>query len=158
MRKIDYPRLLASVAVCFIAAAIGGYFTSPEIAGWYAGLAKPDFTPPDWVFGPVWTVLYLLMGISLYMVWERNAGKKEERWPLIVFGAQLGLNVLWCFAFFGMQSAELGFAVIALLWGAILATMYEFGKLHENAWALLVPYFLWVSFAAVLNFAIMLMN
>ncbi len=157
-RQINYPKLLASIVVCFVAAAIGSYFTITGPGSWYQGLEKPAFQPPDWVFGPVWTLLYILMGVSAYMVWEEVADKERVKWALLVFGVQLGLNVLWSFAFFGMQSTELGFAVVALLWGAILVNIDEFKKVHKNAWALLIPYFLWVSFAAVLNFAIMLMN
>lgn len=158
MKGISWLKLAASILVCFLAAGIGGYFTAQSIPTWYAALEKPSFSPPNWVFGPVWTFLYLLMGISAYLVWERGLGEKGVKKALGIFGLQLVLNALWSIAFFGMRSPLAGFVVIVALWAAILFTILEFRKVHRAAWWLLIPYILWVSFAAFLNFSIMMMN
>lgn len=158
MGGINWLKLVASILVCFLAAGIGGYFTAQSIPTWYAALEKPSFSPPNWVFGPVWTLLYLLMGISAYLVWERGLGARGVKKALGVFGLQLVLNALWSIAFFGMRSPIAGFAVIVALWATILFTILEFRKVDKMAWWLLAPYILWVSFAAFLNFSIVMLN
>ncbi len=154
----DIPGMLAGIVACEIAGVIGSIFTIPSIPTWYAALNKPFFTPPGWVFGPAWVALYALMGISAYLVWTKGVKKHEVRWALSLFAAQLFLNVLWSIAFFGMHSPLYGFAVIALLWVTLLATIILFYRISKTAAYLLVPYFLWGSFAAALNLAVLIMN
>ena len=149
--------LAAFVLICFAAAGLGGLVTTARIPIWYADLAKPAWTPPDWTFGPVWTALYLMMAFSAWLVW-RQAGLAGARLPLALFGIQLVLNSLWSVLFFGLQSPGAAAVEIVLLWAAILATLLAFWKRSNLAGALLVPYLAWVSFAAVLNVAIWWMN
>jgi benzodiazapine receptor len=149
-------KLILSILICLSAAAIGSVFTSAAIPTWYAALNKPFFNPPNWLFGPVWTVLYVMMGISLYLVWKE--GYQKHKKAIIVFGIQLALNVLWSVLFFGMRNPLLAFADILALWGFILYTTLLFRKTSKTAAYLLIPYLLWVSFATVLNFAIFYLN
>lgn len=153
----SYIRLVASVAVCFLVAFAGSYFTFPALSGWYENLNKPFFNPPNWVFGPVWTVLYLMMGISFYIIWD-GPKKKDKSLALRVFLLQLFLNFLWSFAFFGLQNPVLGFMVIALLWLSIFLTIKLFLRISRTAGYLLLPYLLWVSFASVLNLFVAFLN
>jgi benzodiazapine receptor len=145
--------LVALIAVCFAAAAAGGAATYPRIEGWYATLSKPSWTPPDWVFGPVWTVLYLGMAVAAWLVW-RQKGLNGARGPLILFVVQLGLNVAWSWLFFGLRNPALGFIDILLLWVAIAATLVAFLRRSLVAGLLFVPYLAWVTFAACLNYSI----
>jgi len=146
------------IFVCLMAGVVGSFFTMQSIPTWYAGLNKPAFNPPNWVFGPVWTGLYVLMGISAYLVYSKGAKKKEVRTALMVFSAQLLLNAVWSILFFGLQSLLYGLVGIVALWLSIAATMWRFyGISREAAW-LLAPYMLWVSFAGVLNYFIWTLN
>ena len=147
-------KFIISIVVPFIIAGIGSFFTSSSVGTWYVTLVKPVFNPPSWVFGPVWTVLYLLMGISLYMVWIKRVGIKA----MIFFGVQLFLNALWSIIFFGLNNPLYAFIEIILLWFSIVFTIYYFYKIEKTAAYLLIPYLLWVSFAAILNFSIMILN
>ena len=149
--------LVVFVALCLGAAALGSAATVPRIEGWYAALDKPSWTPPDWVFGPVWTVLYLAMAVAAWLVW-RQKGWSGARVPLTLFGVQLALNVAWSWLFFGLRSPGLGFADIILLWMAIVATLVAFWRRSAVAGLLFVPYLAWVTFAAVLNYSIWQMN
>lgn len=149
--------LVAFAALCFGAAAVGGAATYPRIQGWYATLAKPPFTPPDWIFGPVWSFLYLSMAVAAWLVWRRK-GLSDARWPLALFAVQLALNVAWSWLFFGFRNPGLGFLDIVLLWIAIAATLVAFWRRFSIAGLLFVPYLLWVTFAAVLNFLIWQIN
>lgn len=155
---MDLRHAAAFVIICLAAGAIGGLATAPAIPGWYAALNKPAFSPPNWVFGPVWTALYAMMGIAACLVYEKGAGNKNVRMALAVFGAQLALNVLWSLIFFGLRSPLYGLACIAVLWLAIAATIVKFYPLSRPAGLLLVPYLLWVSFASILNFYIWVLN
>lgn len=139
---------------------IGSVFTQPAIPTWYASLNKPNFTPPNWIFAPVWTILYLFMGMSAFLVWNKNRKKKNKqiKTALIIFTIQLILNVLWSALFFGLNNILLAFLEILLLWLAILLTVIKFYKISKPASLLLLPYLLWVSFAAVLNLTILLLN
>lgn len=146
-----------SVVVCLGIAGVGGLFTSGSVKDWYPMLLKPEWTPPSWLFGPVWTVLYLMMATSVWLVWrERGVGHVKGALGLFVF--QLFLNAAWSPLFFGLQNPLAGLLVIIPLWIAILATLIVFWKISSAAGALLVPYWLWVSFATALNFAIWKMN
>lgn len=154
----DVLSLLATIFVCELAGVVGSIFTTPAIPTWYASLKKPSFNPPSWVFAPVWLTLYALMGISLFMVWRKSLGRPEAKKAKGLFGVQLALNVLWSVTFFGMQSPLYGFFVIVLLWVAVLATMAVFYRISKGAGILLLPYFLWGSFASVLNLSILILN
>jgi tryptophan-rich sensory protein len=149
--------LAAFVALAAIASAIGSSVTLPQIDGWYVGLAKPSFTPPNWVFGPVWTLIYLTMAIAGWLIWYRY-GLSEARVALSLFAVQLVLNVLWSVLFFGLQRPGIALVDIVLLWLAILATLAAFLRLRPAAGWLLVPYLLWVSYAVALNAAIVQLN
>ena len=154
----DILKLLASIIVCQLAGFIGSIFTRPAIPGWYANLAKPSFTPPNWVFGPVWISLFLLMGIAAFLVWQKGFDDKRVRISLGIFAVQLILNTSWSIFFFGLKSPLLGFFDILLLWIAIFLTMIYFARVSKTATILLLPYILWVSFAALLNFSIWRIN
>lgn len=149
--------LIVCLIVCFAAAAIGSAATLPSIPTWYEGLAKPDFNPPNWLFGPVWTILYALMAVALWRVVNLASGAARRR-AVSAFGIQLMLNAAWSVVFFGLQSITGGLVVIALLDVAIFATIAEFGRIDRLAGWLLVPYVIWVSFAALLNLAIFVLN
>ena len=151
-------KLVVSILVCQGAGAVGSLFTSPAISGWYATLQKPSFNPPNWVFAPVWTTLFLLMGIALYLVWISGAESKKKRTAILIFAVQLILNIFWSVLFFGLQSPLYAFIEIIILWLAILITIISFYKISKPAAYLLLPYILWVSFAAVLNFSILILN
>jgi benzodiazapine receptor len=142
------------VAAAFSAAAFGARYTPGE---WYAALVKPSFNPPSWVFAPVWTVLYLVMGISGWLVWRR-AGFGGAALPLAVFAVQLALNAAWSWIFFGQNRLGLALAEILLLWTAILATTLLFWRVSRTAAILLLPYLAWVAFAAVLNWRLWRLN
>lgn len=157
-RKLDIIMLLAFVLVSEMAGVIGSFFTFSSIPTWYAGLEKPAFSPPNWVFGPVWTTLYFLMGVAAYLVWSEGMGRKGAEKALWIFGAQLVVNALWSIVFFGMRSPMIAFFVIIVLWALIIETIREFYRISRWAGIALVPYILWVSFAAVLNFSIWMLN
>ena len=136
---------------------LGAVATTPEIGGWYKTLAKPTWNPPDRVFGPVWTTLFVLMGIAAWLVWQR-AGFMAATKPLSLFAVQLVLNVAWSWIFFGLHQPGWAFVEIVILWLAIVATTMAFFRCSKIAGWLLVPYLAWVSFASVLNFTIWRMN
>ncbi|WP_435180046.1 TspO/MBR family protein [Halorussus sp. AFM4] len=155
--SVDWLALLASIAVCQLAGVVPSLLTADEVATWYPTLAKPGFTPPSWVFGPVWTTLYLLMGVALYLVW-RSGRNRRRRIALAAFGAQLALNAAWTLVFFGSRAILGGLVVIAALLAVILATVAAFARVDRRAAALLVPYLLWVGFATALNYRIWRLN
>lgn len=146
-----------SIGLCFAVAALGSAMTMPSIGTWYAGLNKPSWNPPNWVFGPVWSALYLCMAVAAWMVW-RERGFSAATIPLALFAIQLILNCLWSGLFFALHKPWLAFAEIVVLWCAILATMVSFASVSSLASLLLAPYLIWVTFAAVLNFTIAKMN
>lgn len=158
MGKTNLPMLAAFVLACLLAGALGSLFTSPSIPTWYASLSKPFFTPPSWLFAPVWTLLYVLMGISAYLIWEKGMKNRKARDALSLFALQLVLNILWSFLFFGLRSPLLGLLCILALLASIAACMRAFHPLDRRAAYLLAPYFAWVCFATVLNLALLLMN
>jgi benzodiazapine receptor len=150
--------LIFAVGICLLAGYVGSYYTTPEIPTWYAGLQKPDLNPPSWVFAPVWTVLYTLMGISLYLIVQSNLKSQEVQFGLILFIFQLMVNIGWSFFFFGLHSTFFGFLAIVLLWAVLLCTIIQVWRFSIPAAVLLIPYFIWVSFAAYLNYAILVLN
>lgn len=158
MQLKNVGKLIASVGICQLAGIIGSVFTAPEIAGWYQALQKPSFAPPGWAIGAVWIALFTLMGISLYLVWQRGVGNEGVKKGLIIFGIQLGLNIFWSYLFFGLHSPFFAFVEIIFLWFAILIAIYQFLKIDKTAAYLLIPYILWVSFATYLNFLIWKFN
>jgi benzodiazapine receptor len=149
--------LAVFVLICFAAAGLGGLVTASNIPNWYAGIAKPTWNPPNWIFGPVWSCLYLMMAVSAWLVW-RQAGLARAKLPLALFAIQLALNSLWSVLFFGLHSPGMAAVEIVILWLAIVATMVAFFRCSKIAGWLLVPYLAWVSFAAVLNFTIWRLN
>jgi len=151
-------KLLIFIIIIQLVGFIGSIFTTPAIPVWYASIIKPTFTPPNWLFAPVWTILFLLMGISAFMVWQKGIKKRKVKISMLFFGIQLLLNMLWSILFFGFKSPLLAFIEIILLWAFILLTILLFSKVSKKASYLLVPYIIWVSFAAVLNFYILLLN
>jgi len=157
-KRRKYAHLIAALSICQIAGIIGSLFTTPAIPTWYQTLQKPSIAPPNWIFGPVWTTLYLLMGISLYLISKTGLGSTNTRKSLVTFSIQLVLNVLWSYLFFGLRSPMLGLVEIIAMWVAILTTMVFFSKVSRAAALLLVPYLLWVSFASYLNYLIMMLN
>lgn len=155
-KKILY--FVIAIGVCLLAGYIGSYYTTPEIPTWYAGLQKPDLNPPSWVFAPVWTVLYILMGISLYLIVQSGLKNPEVQLGLILFIFQLIVNIGWSFFFFGLHSTFFGFMAIVLLWAVLLCTILQLFRFSIPAAMLLIPYFGWVSFAGYLNYAILILN
>jgi len=174
-------KFIISILICEGAGIAGSFFTAPAIPIWYVSLQKPDFSPPNWVFAPVWTVLFLLMGISLYLVWAKNwkieapenksaekawnpvstklwSGSWKEENAVAIFILQLVLNILWSVIFFGLKLPGPAFFEILMLWFAILYTIVNFFRISKLAAYLLIPYIVWVSFAAVLNFSIAALN
>jgi len=149
--------LVGFVAACLAVSAVGGAITATSVGTWYPTLAKPAFTPPDWLFPPVWTTLFVLMGIAAWRVWRR-AGWNPARPALGVFAVQLALNLGWSFLFFGLQWVGAALVEIVLLLAAIVWTGARFTRIDRPAALLLVPYALWVAFAAVLTAAIWLAN
>jgi benzodiazapine receptor len=157
MKFPDILKLVASVVLCQSAGFLGSLFTTPAIPTWYATLKKPFFTPPNWIFSPVWFSLFVLMGISLFFVW-RKLGHPHFKPALLFFFVQLILNILWSAAFFGLRAPLLGLVDIVLLWIAILFTILNFLKVTKFAGVLLIPYLLWVTFATLLNFSLWILN
>jgi benzodiazapine receptor len=145
------------IAVTFAAAGLGAFFTSTSVSHWYPTLRKPSWNPPGWIFGPVWTVLYLMMAVAAWLIW-RKQGFDGATGALGLFALQLALNALWSPLFFGLRNPLAGLVDIVPLWAAILATLVCFWKISPLAGALLAPYWLWVCFATALNFMIWRMN
>lgn len=170
--------LVFCVGISLLAGVIGSVGTAEFISTWYVNLNKPFFNPPNWVFGPVWTLLYIMMGTALYRVWlglaktagvvgwfkyqlQKTFGKRKQdriRSAVIFFLVHLVVNALWSLVFFGMQEIGGAFIIILLLWLMILYLIYEFIRLDKVAGLLLLPYFLWVSFASILNYSLWMMN
>jgi len=142
------------VLICFAAAALGAVFMPGD---WYAALRKPTWNPPGWIFGPVWSVLYTMMAVAAWLVWQRG-GFGAQRRPLGLFLVQLALNAAWTPLFFGLHQPGVAFAEIVLLWLAIAWTLATFWRVHRAAAWMLVPYLTWVSFAALLNFTLWRLN
>jgi translocator protein len=154
----DLSRLLICLGTVLAASAVGSFATVRAIPTWYKGLAKPAFNPPEWLFGPAWMVLYLLMAVAAWLVWKQGLGEAGVKLALAVFLAQLILNALWSILFFGFRSPLAGLVEIVVLWLAILATIVLFFRVSAPAGVLLLPYIAWVTFAAILNAAILRLN
>lgn len=155
---MNVMKLIGSILVCQLAGIIGGIFTQSSVQSWYAAIRKPGFTPPGWVFGPVWIVLYLLMGVALYLIWNTGVASRARHIALILFFIQLGLNILWSFLFFYLKNPMLGFIEILILLVFIILTAWKFFGLNQLAGVLFLPYILWVSFASFLNYFMWVLN
>jgi benzodiazapine receptor len=155
---ISVFKLVICIGACLAAGFIGSMFTTPAIPTWYAGLVKPPFSPPNWVFGPVWTTLYVLMGIAAYIVWRKGTGTAQVRSGLTLFTIQLIFNLLWSVFFFGLRSPLAGVIIIVILLVLILLTMIRFFRVSILAGWLMVPYIVWVTFASALNIAVWVLN
>jgi benzodiazapine receptor len=151
-------KLLACLAVVLAAGGIGSFATTKAIPTWYKGLVKPSFNPPNWLFGPAWTALYLLMAVAAWLVWKQGIGAAGVKLALVVFLVQLILNALWSILFFGLRSPLAGLVNIVALWLAIIATIILFFRVSVPGGVMLLPYIAWVSFAALLNAAILRLN
>ena len=149
-----YYSLAMSLLICFIPSFIGVYFRPGD---WYMEIIKPSWTPPGWIFGPVWTMLYICMGIALWMVWE-SRDKTNIKLPLIVFSIQLILNAMWSCIFFGLQNLFVSVIEIYCLLAMIMLSIILFYRIRKIAGLILIPYLLWVSFASILNFTIWSLN
>jgi benzodiazapine receptor len=151
-------RLIVSIALCQSAGVIGSIFTRASVGTWYASLEKPFFSPPNWLFAPVWIALYTMMGIAFFIVWGQRGKRDGALKAMQVFLAQLIGTVLWCAAFFGVRSMIGGLLAITFLWALIAWTIFLFWRVSKPAAILLIPYLVWVSFAAALNAAIVALN
>jgi translocator protein len=158
MAKNNFFKLIITLVACQLAGIIGSIFTVSAIPCWYAQLLKPELNPPNWIFGPAWTILYILMGISAFLIWKKGFEKKEIKIALTVFIFQLFLNAIWSIIFFGLKNPFWAFIEIIILWLAILGTIIIFYKISKPAAILLIPYIFWVSFAAYLNYSIWQLN
>lgn len=158
MKVENAIKLIISISICQLAGVIGSIFTSPSIPVWYATLQKPFFSPPNWIFAPVWILLFTLMGISLYLILIENLHDKAVKIGLVIFSIQLILNISWSYLFFNLQNILFALFEIIILWFAIVLTIYQFQKINKKSAYLLMPYLLWVTFAAILNFAIWRLN
>jgi len=156
MKKVF--KFFVSILFCLAAGFFGSIFTTPSIPTWYAALNKPFFTPPNWLFAPAWTTLFILMGIALFLVWIKGFKKKEVKGAMLFFLIQLILNVAWSFYFFYWKTPFWALIDIIILWFFILLTLIQFWKINKTAGALLIPYLLWVSFASLLNYSVWKLN
>lgn len=151
-------KLIISVTIPLLVGGLSGFFTVTGVESWYQTINKPSWNPPNWIFGPVWTALYIMMGVALFLVWKSSGNANTKKLALILFAAQMLLNFFWSFIFFSLQQPGWAFAEIVVLWLLILATIFAFARLNNMAAWLLVPYISWVSFAAILNFTIWQLN
>lgn len=151
-------KLFIAIIVSELAGIIGSVFTTSSIDGWYSGIVKPALNPPAWIFGPVWTTLYALMGIAAFLVWKKGWNRRDVKIALAIFLGQLALNTLWSIIFFGLHSPGGAFIEIIFLWLAIATTIVAFAKISKTSAWLLAPYILWVSFASYLNYSIYVLN
>lgn len=158
MSKVNLIKLATSILICQAAGAIGAFFTISAIPVWYQSLVKPTFNPPNYLFGPVWTILYTLMGISLYLIWQKGLKKKEVKEAITLFLIQLILNILWSIVFFGMKNIGLALVEIVILLMLIVRVIMKFYKIDKWAAYLLLPYLFWTSFATILNYSLWTLN
>lgn len=157
MKEIKWPLLLICIAIPLVSGSLSGLAIADHISSWYSTLNKPSFNPPNYLFGPVWSVLYILMGIGLYLILQTPKSAMRTK-SIVLFTVQLILNLSWSFIFFNAQSPFAALIIIGILWIAILMMMIYFHTLSPIASYLQIPYLLWVSFASVLNAAIWLLN
>jgi len=151
-------KFIISLLLPLAVGGISGFFTTKAIPGWYAQLDKPWFNPPNWLFSPVWTSLYIMMGIALWLVWKSDSPQKLKQRAIYLFAAQLVLNFFWSLIFFNLHQIGWALVEIVAMWGMILLSIVAFSKINKAAAWLLVPYISWVSFATILNYSIWQLN
>ena len=151
-------KLIIAIAIPVLVGAISGYFTITGVESWYQTIQKPSWNPPNWIFGPVWTTLYILMGISLYLIWKSDATPSLKWLAILLFALQLALNFFWSLIFFNQHAIGWALVEIIVLWLSILATIFVFARINNTAAWLLVPYISWVSFAGILTYTIWKLN
>lgn len=151
-------KLILAIAIPLAVGFTSGFFTITGVGSWYQTIQRPSWNPPNWIFGPVWTTLYVMMGIALYLIWKADTSSNLKNYAILLFALQLILNFFWSFIFFNQQQPGWAFAEILVLWVLILLTIFAFAKVNKSAAWLLVPYISWVSFASILNYAIWRMN
>lgn len=156
--KIEWTKLIFSILICQSAGIVGSVFTFSAIPTWYSTLIKPSFGPPNYLFGPVWTILYMLMGISLYLIWQKGLKKKEVKKAIVLFLVHLIFNTGWSIIFFGLKNIALALAEIIVLLVLIIAIIMKFYRIDKTAAYLLIPYLIWVSFATYLNYYLWILN
>ncbi len=158
MNKKNIIALIVCIVIPQLIGMLGAVFTFSALSLWYEPLVKPALNPPAWIFGPVWTVLYMLMGVAAFLVWKKGYALLHVKIALVLFIIQLALNALWSVLFFGLHNPGMAFAEIIMLWIAILFTLLHFYKISRTAAYLLIPYILWVSFAGYLSYSIWVIN
>lgn len=156
-RNYIWLALAGWLGVCYLVSGVAGFFTARQIPTWYASIAQPSFTPPNWVFAPVWTTLYTLMGIAAWLVW-RLPDSPNRTWALDMFWLQLALNFAWSFLFFDRHWILTAAIEVVALWAAILAMTIAYARVNRVAMWMMVPYLAWVSFASVLNWGVWWVN
>jgi translocator protein len=151
-------KLILAIAIPLAVGFTSGFFTITGVGSWYQTIQRPSWNPPGWIFGPVWTTLYIMMGIALYLIWKAEVSTSLKNYAILLFTLQLVFNFFWSFIFFNQQQPGWAFAEIVALWVLILFTIFAFAKINNLAAWLLVPYISWVSFAAILNYTIWKLN
>jgi len=154
----DASKAILSIVLCQCAGVLGSIFTRSSVSTWYPTLIKPWYTPPGWIISAVWILLFTLMGLSLFLLWRAGLGRPDVKKAITIFAIQLGANVLWSATFFGLKSPKAALGVIVVLWILILLSVISFRPISRGASLLLVPYIVWVSFAAFLNYSIIRLN
>lgn len=154
----NIAKVICAIVVCQLVGVVGSLFTYPSISTWYVSLRKPIFTPPNWLFAPVWITLFTLMGISAYLIWNKGMKNGQVKTALFIFGIQLALNALWSLLFFGLQSPLYALIEMVVLWDVIALTILRFYKISKKAGLLLLPYIVWVTIAMILNFYVWRLN
>ncbi|MCX6316112.1 MAG: tryptophan-rich sensory protein [Bacteroidetes bacterium] len=151
-------KFIIAVAIPVVIGAASGFFTVSGVESWYATINKPSWNPPNWIFGPVWTTLYFMMGIALFLVWKADTSIELKKIAFVLFAVQLALNFFWSFIFFRLHQPGWALAEMLALWIFIILTIFAFAQVNKTAAWLLVPYISWVSFAAILNYTIWKIN
>ncbi|MCK9379136.1 MAG: tryptophan-rich sensory protein [Candidatus Moranbacteria bacterium] len=156
--KMNKIKLSISIVIPLFAGFLGSIFTNTSVATWYQTLSVPPLNPPSWVFAPVWTVLYIMMGIAFYLVWRKKETGRDIFWSVWIFFVQLFFNILWSLLFFGMENPMLALWGVGMLWITIFLNVIAFARVEKKSAWLMLPYLVWVSFAAYLNYAIFILN
>lgn len=151
-------KLVISILIPVAIGATAGFFTVTGEGSWYQTISKPSWNPPSWIFAPVWTTLYVMMGIALFLVWKSDSSEVLKKTAIILFAVQLALNFCWSFIFFNLEQPAWALVEISMMWVTILLTIFAFGNISKTAAWLLVPYISWVSFATILNYTIWQLN
>lgn len=154
----EIPKLVISIIIVFLAGAVGTVYTLPEITGWYANLLKPSLTPPNWAVGPIWSTLYVLIGIALFLIWREGLERKDVKVAIIIFAVQLAINVIWSLVFFGGHNLFGGLILVIMLWISILINIIVFYRISKTAGLILIPYLIWITIASYLNYGVYILN